>query len=140
MPIDLDTPFGQHTARRLSEERLIWLVTTRADGQPQPSPVWFLWQDGTILLYSKPDQPKSRNIERQPKVSLHFQANDSGDDIVILSGTAAIESDGPPADAVPAYVEKYARGFERIGMSAEQFARSYSVLIRVTPTGLRGHI
>jgi hypothetical protein len=36
-------------------------------------------------------------------------------------------------------VEKYGWGFQRIGMTAEQFASDYSVAIRITPTKLRGH-
>ncbi|MFQ5612516.1 MAG: hypothetical protein ACE5H9_10325 [Anaerolineae bacterium] len=40
--IDLSTEFGLRVARRLREERIIWLTTLRADQTPQPSPVWFL--------------------------------------------------------------------------------------------------
>ena len=47
--LDLTTPFGERVARRLREERLIWLVTIDAHGRPQPSPVWFWW-DGTSFL------------------------------------------------------------------------------------------
>jgi len=33
--------------------------------------VWFLWNDGSILLYSQPDTPKLRNIAANPRVALH---------------------------------------------------------------------
>jgi len=53
--IDLSTDFGARVARRLDDEIMIWLTTVRADGTPQPSPVWFLWIDQSILIYSQPN-------------------------------------------------------------------------------------
>jgi len=41
--LDLTSAFGERVARRLREERLIWLVTIDSSGLPQPSPVWFWW-------------------------------------------------------------------------------------------------
>ena len=59
MPLlDTTTPRGRRIATRLRDEVIAWLVTVRRDGQPQPSPVWFLWQDPDILMYSQPDRPK----------------------------------------------------------------------------------
>lgn len=137
--LDTNTAFGQRAARRLREETIGWLVTVRADGTPQPSPIWFLWENGEFLIYSQPDQQKLRNIARNPKVALHLDGDGRGGDIVIVTGEARIDHDAPPANVVPAYVAKYQPGFTRIGMTAEEFARSYSVAIRVTPTAIRGH-
>jgi len=51
---DQSTPFGERVARRLRDERLIWFTTVDAKGTPQPTPVWFLWDDATstILIYT----------------------------------------------------------------------------------------
>ena len=98
--IDTTTPFGERAARRLRDEPLAWLVTVSPAGQPQPSPVWFEWDAAGILLYSKPDTPKLRNIAANPRVTLHLDGNGNGGDIVIVSGTATL-SDDPPADQVP---------------------------------------
>ena len=103
--IDTTTPFGERAARRLREEPLAWLVTVSPAGQPQPSPIWFEWDGSSILLYSKPDTPKLRNIAANPRVTLHLDGNGDGGDIVIVSGTAAV-SDDPPADQVPSYVDE----------------------------------
>lgn len=40
---DTTSEAGGHAERRLREERIAWLTTVRADGQPQSVPVWFLW-------------------------------------------------------------------------------------------------
>jgi PPOX class probable F420-dependent enzyme len=139
MQIDTSTEFGQRVERRLREDRLIWLTTVAADGTPQPSPVWFLWDGDSILIYSRPSAPKLRHIERQPKVALNLDGDGQGGDIVIVTGEAVIAADAPPAHRVPEYARKYAWGFDRLKMTAEQFAQAYSVPIRIRPTKLRGH-
>ena len=48
-------------------------------------------------------------------------------------------SDAPPANQVPAYLEKYRQGMGRIGMTPEMFARTYSIALRITPTRIHGH-
>lgn len=137
--LDPTTPFGRRVERRLREEPLAWLTTVRANGTPEPSPIWFLWDGATMLIYSQPNQQKLRNISRNPHVAFNFDGDGQGGDIVIITGTATIDSAAPPANANAAYVEKYQTNITRIGMTAEGFAQTYSVAIRVTPEKLRGH-
>ena len=118
---------------------IYWLVTAGADGTPQPSPVWALWDGETFLIYSKPDTPKLRNVASRPQVALHLDGDGKGGDIVIVTGDARIDREAPPADRVPEYITKYREGLRRIGMTPESFARAYSVAVRVTPRHLRGH-
>jgi PPOX class probable F420-dependent enzyme len=137
--IDLTTEFGRRAARRLEEERIIWLTTVDAEGMPQPRPVWFWWDGQTFLIYSQPNTHKLGHIARNPQVALHFDGDGQGGNIVVFSGEARLAPEAPPANQVPAYVQKYQPGFTRIRMSANEFAESYSVALRVTPTSLRGH-
>jgi PPOX class probable F420-dependent enzyme len=139
MRFDTNTEFGARAARRLRDDLIYWLVTTGPDGTPQPSPVWALWDDGTLLIYSQADTPKLRNIAAGPKVAIHLDGDGRGGDIVIVTGEARIERNAVPADRVEAYVAKYRDGMRRIGMTPESFARAYPVTIRITPTRLRGH-
>lgn len=139
MPLfDTTTEYGARVARRLQEEQIIWLTTVRADGLPQPSPVWFLWEGESALIYSQPNTQKVRNIERNPKVALHLDGNGRGGDIVILEGEAQLLPDAPRADGVTAYVDKYRAGIAGIGIDPAGFAQEYSFAIRVTPKKLRG--
>jgi PPOX class probable F420-dependent enzyme len=139
MKIDTSSDFGARAARRLKDDLIYWLVTIGADGTPQPSPVWALWDGATFLIYSRPETPKLRNIGGRPRVALHLDGDGRGGDIVVVTGEARIVSDAPPADRVPEYVAKYREGIKRIGMTPESFARAYSVAVRVTPRHLRGH-
>jgi PPOX class probable F420-dependent enzyme len=140
MKIDTKSEFGARASRRLKDELIYWLVTTGSDGTPQPSPVWALWDDdGTLLIYSRPDTPKLANVAARPRVAVHQDGDGRGGDIVVVSGEARIDRAATPADRVPAYVAKYKEGMRRIGMTPESFARAYSVALRVTPARLRGH-
>jgi PPOX class probable F420-dependent enzyme len=134
--LDLNTPNGQRADRRLREEPVIWLTTINAAGQPQTSPVWFLWDGQSILVYSRPNQ-KVRNVTRHPRVALNLNHNGHGGDIVSIEGTAMLDRAAPPAHRLPAYVEKYAEGIRRIGMEPAGFAAAYSQVIRVTPLRIR---
>lgn len=137
--IDQNTPFGARVARRLSDELIIWLTTTRADGTPEPSPVWFLWDGNSFLIYSQPDTPKLRHLARNPKVALNFDGDGQGGDIVVFTGEARIARDEPPSNTVAGYQAKYRAEIGRIGMTPETFASAYAVPIRIEPTRLRGH-
>ena len=139
MEIDTSTDFGARATRHLEDDRIVWLTTVGPDGTPQPSPVWFLWDGDTALIYSQPSAPKLRNIEQHPRVSLNFNCTPSGGDVVILTGDGWLDADAPPASSVSAYVEKYTQGLRDIGLSPDGFAQAYSVALRVRPTAVRGH-
>jgi PPOX class probable F420-dependent enzyme len=137
--LDDTTEFGQRATRRLHEERLGWLTTVSPQGTPQPVLVWFLWDgDASILLYSRPDKPKLRNIAENPRVSLHLDGNGQGGDVVVCVGQASV-SDDPPAHEVGEYVEKYAGLIERNRWTPESFAADYSVPMRIAISRIRGH-
>ena len=45
---------------RLQAEVIIWLTTVASSGQPQSTPVWFLWEAGEFLIYGAARGPKIR--------------------------------------------------------------------------------
>jgi len=138
--IDESSEFGARAARHLREDRVVWLTTVSPAGNPLPTPVWFLWEEpDTVLVFSLPGAARARHLEANPRVSLNFPGNGEGGDIVVLSGRATAEPDAPTAHEVPAYAEKYARGFESIGVTPEEFSQRYSVPLRIRLTRLRGH-
>ena len=139
MDIDTGTEFGQRAANHLENDQVVWLATVNPDLTPQPSPVWFLWDGDSVLMYSQPGTPKLRNIGQRPRVSLNFNSTPGGGDVLILTGDAAEDADAPPALDHPAYLEKYARGIAEIGMTPEAFSQAYSIPVRIRPTSLRGH-
>jgi PPOX class probable F420-dependent enzyme len=125
--------------RRLAGERIIWLTTVTPDGQPVPSPVWFIWEGDSFLIYTRPNTVKLRNIATNPRVSLNLDGDHTGGAIVIVSGEAAVDGTAVAADEHVQYSARYSDGFNRLRMTPEQFAQRYSVAIRVRPTGYRAY-
>src|SRR5215207_8906028 len=98
MVVDTNTEFGARVAERLRNDELLWLTTVSRDGTPQPSLIWFYWDGETILIFSQPNTPKLRNIGANPRVSLNFQANDEGEDVIILTGHAVLDPSASPSN------------------------------------------
>lgn len=139
LTIDTSRAFGARVAHHLQHDAVAWLTTVGPDGTPQPSPVWFHWLGDSILVYSRADTARLRNIAANSRVSFHFNGDANGGDIVVITGTATVDETQPPANQVPAYLEKYHAGLLNISMSADAFAQAYSVPLRITPEKLRGH-
>jgi PPOX class probable F420-dependent enzyme len=135
---DPATPFGERVARRLREEVVIWLTTTGSDGTPQPAPVWFLWEGETFLIYTLTNAKRLAHIERNPRVALHFNSDETGGDIVVFTGEARRAPDEPLADQHPAYAAKYRDLIADEFQAAETFARDYPAALRITPRKVRG--
>jgi PPOX class probable F420-dependent enzyme len=135
---DPATDYGARVARRLREEQIIWLTTVAVDGTPQPNPVWFLWDGASALIYNLNRARRIEHLRRSPRVALHFDGDGKGGDIVVLSGEARFSSQEPPADQVPAYVEKYREEIARLFGTPANFAAKYSVAMRITPEKVRG--
>jgi PPOX class probable F420-dependent enzyme len=74
---------------RLETDLNGWLTTVRADGQPQSSLVWFLWDDGVIWIRSQVQTPKVRNLGNAGPVAFNLNSNDVGGDVVTLEGRAS---------------------------------------------------
>ena len=137
--IDETTQAGARAARHLRDDRIVWLTTVTPSGAPVPSPVWFWWDEpDAVLMFSRAGTPRTRNIEANPRVSLNFAGDGQGGDIVVLSGRAAVDEAIGPASGVAPYVEKYGWGFDRIGITPEQFSERYPVPVRIELTRLRG--
>jgi PPOX class probable F420-dependent enzyme len=135
---DEGTEFGARVARRLREEQVVWLTTVTPAGAPLPRPVGFLWDGGDLVsVYSQPGA-RVRNIAANPRVTLNFDGDGRGGDVVVLSGAAHIDTSARPADALPAWLEKYAAHIAGFGMTPATYAARFSVPIRIRLTRADG--
>lgn len=67
------------------------LVTTRADGRPQVSPVsGGVDDEGRIVISTYPGRAKTRNAERDPRVSVCVLSDDWNGPWVQVDGTAQV--------------------------------------------------
>jgi PPOX class probable F420-dependent enzyme len=135
--IDETTEAGARAAARLRDEPIGWLTTVTPAGQPQSSPIWFLWEDGEILLQSLATTPRLRNIRANPRVSFTLDSDGVGGDILVIEGEARIaDAELVPASAA-AYRAKYDARIEANGWTWDSFRRDYPVVIRIRPTRVR---
>jgi PPOX class probable F420-dependent enzyme len=139
----LDESTNAAAEQRLRAEQEIWITTVRSDGQPQTSPVGFLWNGTSFLILSQPGSQKVRNLRRNAKVALHLDirrdggGNDMG--ILTLEGTGTVDPNPIGEDEAAIYVEKYQEAIRSVGMTPDQMFAEYSTVIRVTPTRTRSY-
>jgi PPOX class probable F420-dependent enzyme len=113
---------------RLRREQVIWLVTAGRDLKPQAVPVWFYWDGRSFLIFAVPGR-KVRDVRENPNVELHLNSDEAGDEVVRVSGRAAIAKSARPS---PGYTRKYRSAIKNLGMTNESFFRDYNQPIRVT--------
>ncbi len=77
-------PFS-HAETRLAKSRNYGICTARPAGRAHSIPVGGFWMDGALYFGPARASRKARNLAHHPAVSIHL---DSGDDVVILEGTA----------------------------------------------------
>jgi PPOX class probable F420-dependent enzyme len=128
---DPATPFGERVRRRLREDVVIWLTTVGSDLTPQPNPVWFLWEADSVLVYNRADAHRLQHVKARPRVSLNFDGDRRGGDIVVITGTAVISENEPAPHEHAAYVAKYGEMMAGVSGTLERFSQQYPVPLRV---------
>jgi PPOX class probable F420-dependent enzyme len=128
---------GAWAVEHLAADIVGWLTTVAPDGRVQSSPISFLWDGATILIYSKPATPKLRNIAANPQVSFTLNSDTYADHSLVIEGTAVVDMTAEPLDVQPAYAAKYRAPLAHWEMDEAQTAREFSVPVRITPTRIR---
>jgi PPOX class probable F420-dependent enzyme len=140
--IDFNSELGRKAKKHLKQEYFIWLTTVDSHNTPQPRPVWFIFEKDSILIFSQPQAFKVKHIAHNPNVSLNFNTLDEKgeEDLIIFHGKASLVSNAQPANKASAYLRKYRTGIKSLSSSStpEQFAKEYSIAIRISLDSLRG--
>ncbi len=121
---------------RLERSAIGWLTTVTPEGQPQSMPIWFLWDDGTIVFYGQKVAARNRNLRHNPRVSFHLDDDGTGDAILVLDGEARPDDTMPAPHDNGAYMAKYG---DRIAGSwtPERFSELYPHPYRIIPRAVR---
>lgn len=135
--LDPTTKLGTRTLDQLANDPVGWLTTVNPDGQPQSSPVWFVWRDGEILIYSHKRAPRNGNIEDRPLVAFNLNTDPSGEEVATMEGMARIDLRIRPAVADPDYQAKYGQRIAGHGWLPEWHSGEYPVPIVVHPVRWR---
>jgi PPOX class probable F420-dependent enzyme len=119
--------------RHLVSDQIAWLTTVTPSGRPAPKPVWFVWDGSVITIYSVNDGAKLRHIEVNDNVSIHFNSNAGGGDIVVISGRAHRVPDAPPPSQFPGLLDKYMPAIMAMSREPRWFDENYGMALRVVP-------
>jgi PPOX class probable F420-dependent enzyme len=97
--------------RFLDTKEIVVLATTKPDGAPLATAMWFLHDPATLTMISVANLQKVRNLRRDPRVCVVAEAGGGGKTIcgVAVEGRADFLADGPERRAlVDRFHEKYA--------------------------------
>lgn len=98
----------QHpTARELLESKIPARVAyVWTDGTPRVIPIWFHWNGTEFVIATPPKAPKLKALAKNPKVSLTIDDNSFPHKVLLVRGTARM-------DTVDGVVPEYAAAAER---------------------------
>ena len=119
--------------RFLEQEPVVWLSTVRPDGRPHLVPIWFWWDGEALLVFSQPSAQKVRNLRERPSVMLALGDAEDDFDVGMVEGIAEV-LDRPTSEMLPeGHLVKYARQLAAIGLTPEEYASTYSQVLRIRP-------
>ncbi len=99
----LQHPVSQELLQSKIPARLAYVWT---DGTPRVVPIWFHWNGREIVLGTPPKAPKLKALAKNPKVSLTIDDNLFPHKVLLVRGTARLET-------VDGIVPEYAAAAER---------------------------
>src|SRR3981081_3858987 len=125
----------QHPA---SKELLLSTIPARlayvwTDGTPRVVPVWFHWNESEFVIATPPKAPKLKALAKRPKVALTIDDNTFPHKVLLVRGTARMET---LKGVVPEYAlaaERYF-GSEQGKAWVKQMGSMIQEMVRITIT------
>lgn len=124
--------------RRLRAERIVWLSTVDEEALPHVVPVWYVWDGGRFLIFSKPDARKVRAVRRQPRVALAVGEPLEDFDVQLIHGHATVLQQ-PAAELLDdeligsEHARKYGAQMSALGLTRSEYAATYCAALSVVP-------
>jgi hypothetical protein len=122
----LEHPVAKELMQSKIPARLAYVWT---DGTPRVVPIWFHWDGHEFVLGTPPKAPKLKALPHNPKVALTIDDNNFPHKVLLVRGTARLET-------VEGIVPEYAAAAERY-FGREQGQAWVGQLRAITPTMVR---
>lgn len=114
------------------------MATIQPDGGPQVSPVWVKRDGDELLISTTADRRKTRNLERDPRVSVMVQPADAPYTYAEIRGTVAMTTEGG-RELIDELAQKYVgKNYAEFNPRWEQDAER--VVVRVSPRRVTGRL
>jgi hypothetical protein len=125
----------QHPASRelLQSKIPARLAYVWTDGTPRVVPIWFHWNGSQFVIGTPPKAPKLKALAKNPKVALTIDNNEFPHKVLLVRGTAQMET-------VDGVVPEYASAAERYFGSEQgkhwvaQLGSMVKTMVRITIT------
>lgn len=102
-------------ATQLTESLNYWLCSVRPDGRPHVIPRWAVFVDGKIYYDGSPETRHNRNIEINPRISVHLE---NGTEAIMLEGTSTVAGK-PSPELGKKLSEQYKKKYKALGYAPE---------------------
>jgi Pyridoxamine 5'-phosphate oxidase len=107
----------------------VWL-----DGTPRVVPIWFHWNGREIVMATPPRAPKLKALRQNPKVSLTIDENEFPQKVLLIRGSARLETVEGIAPEYAAAADRYfSRSQAEEWLSLLRTRISSQVRIIITP-------
>ena len=85
----------EETAAFIESQKSLQVATIGPDGAPHLTTLWFAVVDGDIVFETFTKSQKSRNLERDPRITVLLEDGDEYENLrgVQIAGTAALHTD-----------------------------------------------
>ena len=116
------------------------VAVRRADGLPQLSPVWYLYQEGSFYISALIESAKCRDLQRDPRISICIDGGHPDARFVTIYGKAELVKDGGPRFEEIRWriTRRYCASDEEARQSMEEAPPSAHAMIIVAPEKMVG--
>lgn len=119
----------------LASPRHAIIATNRADGPPQLTPIWYIYEDGRMYISAGVNTVKVRNLRRDPQVTVCVDGGHPDARYVILQGSVRIvePDEGQQEEMRRRIIYQYHENAEDAQRYYESMRDSPSVLLILEP-------
>lgn len=89
---------------RLYTDETFWFATNKPSGQPHIVPVWFIYDNELIYVFTQCNSLKARNLRRIPAVALSLG---TGNNPLVIEGTIEFFNTPYPQAIINQFKQKY---------------------------------
>jgi hypothetical protein len=124
----LQHPVSQELLRSKIPARLAYIWT---DGTPRVIPIWFHWNGREFVMATPPKAPKLKALKKNPKVSFTIDDNVFPHKVLLIRGTARLETVNGIVPEYAVAAERYF-GAEQGEVWVKNLGSMISSMVRIT--------
>ncbi len=106
------------------------IATISKDGSPHLTPIWYLYEDGKLIINTTTDRVKFRNIRRDPRVSFLV---DDGYPYLMILGRARVANERDALKDIETLAIRYTGQAAGKKSARERYWKQPRVSIEITP-------